>query len=365
MKDTSKNISLVARTLGILITAVLVLFNAASADAPKLTVGVILPLSGEYGPIGAKVREGIELFSKHSRPPFSIIIEDGGTMEPRRLLSAANKLLDIDKVSVLSVMIIDDAEPLAPITERREIPLVVLWEGNKRLLARRKTVFSVGYQNEATALVLAKAATKDSHKRIAIVGELSPWTEVVSAAFRAEVEKRGASLVATEMLSSGVADFSSTITKIKSKSPDSVLLALNSPGSMATFLKQAKARGLSARFLTGEAFVGDGAKLAGEAAQGVFTVWASSPALSALQTHLPSEVRSSPIDIGPIGIGYDGIGAIAQALATEGKNPLERFQKFLGPSHAMEKQIALFRIDQGQMILESGEFTERKGDRGE
>jgi ABC-type branched-subunit amino acid transport system substrate-binding protein len=348
-----KIVTVFTQVVALLVLASLTLVRVSYAEEQRPKVGVILPLSGDYAPIGARVREGIELFSKHSNPPFSIIIEDGGTMAPRRLLTTANKLLDVDKVSVLSVMIIDDAEPLAPIAERREIPLVVLWEGNKRLLSRGKTVFSVGYQNEDTAIVLAHAATKDKQQRIAMVGELSAWTEVVSAAFQAEIEKRGAVLVASEMLSSGVTDFASTITKLKAKRPDSILLALNFPGSMATFLKQAKSLGLSAKFLTGEAFVGDGMKLAGNAAENVYVVWAASSALSALKSYLPPEVQDSPIEAGPIGIGFDGISAVAQALALQGNTPLERFQKFLGPSRAMDKQIGLFKVIKGQLVQES------------
>ena len=276
-------------------------------------------------------------------------------MEPRRLLTAANKLLEVDKVQVLSVMIIDDAQPLAPLTERRGIPLVVLWDGNKELLSKGKSIFSLGYQTETTALVLARAAAQGERRRIAVVGEISPWAEVISANFKQGIESRGGILVASEMLASGISDFSSIITKLKSKKPDSVLLALNFSGSTATFLKQAKSLGLSARFLTGEAFVGDGMKLAGDAAEGVYSVWAASPQLSTVSSQVPPEILASPIESGPLGVGYDGIAALATALKEKGQTPRDKLENFLGPSHSLSKEIALFKFQQGHMVLEARE----------
>ena len=105
----------------------------------------------------------------------------------------------------------------------------------------------------------------------------------------------------------------------------------------------------------GEAIVGDGMKLAGEAAEGVYSVWAASPQLSNVSSTLPAEILASPIESGPLGVGYDGVATLAAALKEKGETPRDKLQSFLGPTHSLNKEIALFKFQQGRMVLEERE----------
>ena len=116
-------------------------------------------------------------------------------------------------------MIVDDAFPLAPILERRKTTLIVLWEGNKRLIDLGSAVFSVGFSNEVTGKVLARAVPKTKGLRVAIVAEESPWAEVVGDSFVAEVTANGAEIVIRESVPSNSPDLSSIVTKLRAKAP--------------------------------------------------------------------------------------------------------------------------------------------------
>jgi branched-chain amino acid transport system substrate-binding protein len=309
------------------------------------TLGVILPLSGDYAPFGEKVRKGIELYLSRNPSHLKVAFEDGGTMNPQQSVSAMRKLVDVNRVDVVSVMVVDDAEPLAKLMERKRLPLVTLWDGNRRVLDLGKTTFSVGYMNEVTAGVLAEHALRDGRKDVAVVSEAGPWSELVAREFSTKIKLAGGKLLSSESIATNTTDFSSLITKLKKQSPQAVLLALNLPGSIATFLRQSKNQKFNPVFLTGEAFVGDGVKIAGQAAEGVLVVWAAPNSASAEE----GGDSVDPIEAGAISVGFDGMAAIEAALKTPGASTIERFLNYLGSDHSLERKIATFKIMNGTM----------------
>ena len=85
------------------------LLSSASAQergpsSPKIKIGAILPLSGAASNFGTLARRGIELaledLSPADRARTTVVFEDDG-LSNARSATAANKLLNVDKIDLL------------------------------------------------------------------------------------------------------------------------------------------------------------------------------------------------------------------------------------------------------------------------
>lgn len=89
-----------------------------------IKVGVILPLSGSIAVSGEKLLQGIELAKKELDPAkFTFIVEDDHT-ETLDGVTAAKKLLEVDKVDVLiGVYVPDEVVAVAPIAKAKGVTI--------------------------------------------------------------------------------------------------------------------------------------------------------------------------------------------------------------------------------------------------
>lgn len=323
------------------------LVDAHARDEEK--IGFILPLSGEYGWIGNEVARGIEL-ALGDASSLRTIIEDAATQTPAQVVSTARRLLDIEGVRVLSVMTVDDAEPLVSIVKPKQVPLLVLWESSDRLLSMDGPVYSSGFALEKTGAALVRASTVGSHTRLALIGHLSPWAETIFRIFRSVGPQHGIEIVQEEMLPMDTREFKSIISRIKQQRPDSVFVALAFPSTIAAFLKEAHALDLSARFVTGEAFVGDGMRIAGPAAEGVIAPWPATDDASALAQRYREHFQSDAIDLGAVSVGFDGGKALLAALENPAPTMVEKFNQYFGPTKAAGKSEPIYQVQNGVLV---------------
>jgi ABC-type branched-subunit amino acid transport system substrate-binding protein len=94
-------------------------------SAPRITIGAILPLSGEASNFGAIARRGIEMaldsLSADDRARVSVVFEDDALSNVRSA-TAARKLLSIDKVDALLTWSSGTGITVASMAESKRIP---------------------------------------------------------------------------------------------------------------------------------------------------------------------------------------------------------------------------------------------------
>lgn len=130
-----------------LVCMLLTVFYAGSGtSAEELRLGATLSLTGAYANYGRQALEGMTLAAEEinqaggvpAGSSVKLIVEDFGTLDLKRAVSAARKLISLDKVRVLLPLIIEDSEVIVPITS--QIPLFTMAVG----CGARKCGFSVG-----------------------------------------------------------------------------------------------------------------------------------------------------------------------------------------------------------------------------
>lgn len=93
-------------------------------NGQKLKVGVILPLTGSVAVSGEKLLQGVELAKKEiDSNKFEFIIEDDHT-KTADAISAAKKLLEVDKVDVLlGLYVPDSVVAVSPIAKEKGVTI--------------------------------------------------------------------------------------------------------------------------------------------------------------------------------------------------------------------------------------------------
>ena len=287
-----------------------------------IKIGAILPLTGESAIAGISIQQGIEIAVEEINKAGGInnieirVIFEDDQYDNKITVTAANKLISVDKIDIGIVSLVHGAKAVMPIFEQSKIPLVVAWDSTDEL-EEGDYIFSTGFSTELSGRKMANYAyNKLNLRKVAIVLHQDEWSEVIAPAFKKEFQKLGGEVLLEEKVTVGENDFKTIISKIKSKEVDAVYLPLV-PVNTDVFLKQAKELELQAQILSGDALIPDIIMAADDAAEGVYftSVYVEDNKISQglaekYQERYGEEAPALPM----VAFGYDAMLAIKSAL---------------------------------------------------
>lgn len=348
------------RAAPLLSGAVLILFaclgssRACWGDTP-LKVGALLWLSGEYAQYGDQVRKGLELGVKAHALPAKLIIEDIGTLEGVKTVSAAHRLLETEKIDIGVVVGVDEAKPLAPIFSRKKVPLLVLWDSNPALAEAGEYVFSAGFSTSSAGRQLALLAVKKLGKQtLGVISQPSYYTEISRAAFIKTAQEEGIKIVFDEELSDYQNISKTVAARLAKASPGALYVNMALPQAVFSLLREIRTRKLDITILCNEALVGETAALLGKDAEGIIVNWIDSPNLERIQRLYLERYGEKPGMPAMVALGFDGVDVMAKAL-NSGQTPLAAaLLKIIGPSRLADRQFGLFEYRGGELLAVQG-----------
>jgi len=74
---------------------------SAPHDSEVIEIGFIAPLTGAYADWGTKLKNGFLLAIEDTQHRFKAQIHDGGNCEPRKAVTAAQKLISLNKINII------------------------------------------------------------------------------------------------------------------------------------------------------------------------------------------------------------------------------------------------------------------------
>jgi len=248
-----------------------------------VTIGAILPLTGDSATYGSTLKRGMDLALEEvnakggiNGKPLRIVYEDDAG-KPTTGVTAFNKLVSADRAPlVIGGMFSAVTLAVAPVAERRKIVLLSPTSSAVELTNAGDYIFRIYPSDTYDGVFLAEFAFNALQaRRVAIIYLQVSSVSAVTEVFKKEFESRGGVITVSEAYKEGVTDFRSQISKATKDNPDIVFI----PGylkEMSTLLRQATELGVSARFLSISTFYDPKIlQLAGDAANGVMF---SSPA---------------------------------------------------------------------------------------
>jgi branched-chain amino acid transport system substrate-binding protein len=271
MRTTSRGIGVVlAVAASVLLAGSQTFVPSAQAQAREIKIGGTMAVTGqfsvEWGPTAktfmeewAKMmneRGGVFVKEANAKLPIKLIVYDDGS-SPDRAVELYERLATTDKVDFFT------GPATSPITirastvgEKYGIPMVTA-EANSPAIFARGFKWLVGADRPAPqwaedyyAMVkaLMDAGAMPRLKTVAVIQENTPHTMDVGWGGTNRASIAGLTVVATETVPPGAADFSAIIGKLKALNPDIVYVAAWA-GTAAAFAKQAFELGLKPKEL--------------------------------------------------------------------------------------------------------------------
>lgn len=266
--------------IGVGVAAVVLLgvfFWARQArDPDDITVGAILPLSGDGAKYGAAARRAIDL-------GVSKVNDDGG-IDGKRLVvvfedskgagkdgvSAIQKLITVNRVpAVIGDLLSSVTLAMAPVAERHRVVLLSPTSSAPKITSAGDYIFRNCASDVFEGKIMAEAAVQQLNiRKVAVLYINNDYGVGITDVFRPTFTAQGGSIVAQEAFAQGVTDFRTQLTKIAATKPDAVYIV--GYKELGLLLRQARELGIKAQFLSTVMFEDpEILAVAGNAAEGV------------------------------------------------------------------------------------------------
>jgi branched-chain amino acid transport system substrate-binding protein len=312
--------------LVVLFGVALVFSGCGKKEPDEIRIGVIAPQTGPVAAYGEGARDGIILAFDQINAAGGIngkqikyIVEDNKG-DQAETTNVVNKLISKDKVvAIIGPVISGTSNVAAPICNKEKIPMITPTGTAVEITKAGEYISRVCFLDSYQGSIMAKFAVENlGAKTAAILYDVaSDYSIGMKDVFAKVFAENGGKIIETVSYTSGDADFSAQLTKIKAADPDVIYLpAYYNDDSLV--VRQAQGLGITATFLGGDGW--DAQELidsAGAAAEGCYftTHYSSSDPSPIVQNFLKDyqeKYNRFPIVFAPL--GYDAALLLADAI---------------------------------------------------
>jgi len=343
-------------------------------------IGFIGPLSGELASWGVNEKEGVELAVKSINDAGGIngrlieVIYEDGKCDPKTAATAAQKLINIDKVKFIIGETCSSATlAVAPIAEQNKIILISPTSGADSISQAGDFIFRVFIPNKAYGKAGAKIIEdKFGSKAVAVLYIQNDAGVSVKDDF---INNYNGKIVLSEGYAPDTKDFKTLLLKVKEANPELVYLAGYYPDG-GLILKQAKELDIKAQFF-GCSDAYDSPELlqiAGDSAEGFMFITAgakSGPGFKDFESKFKAKYGKEP----PLfsDFAYDIANMLAQAIKSKGydaekvKDYLYQLKNYQGASNIInfDKNGDLVSSDMVMKIVQNSTIKDYAVVKGE
>ena len=205
----------------------------SSEKAKTIKIGAIFPLTGEVAAYGQEGKNAVTLAVDEINAAGGILgrkvilfVEDDGA-SPKGAVSAAQKLVDIDKVdAIIGSLFSSSIIAARVVTDAKKIPVVVPMASHPDIYAKNGYVFSTQATTREGKEYLAEYWRNE--RKMTKLATLNGLTDagVMDEGFIANAWKgSGGEVVIHESFTPGAMDYRTSLTKIKAAKPDVLWLS--------------------------------------------------------------------------------------------------------------------------------------------
>ncbi len=254
---------------------------AATSDTLLIRIGSVAPLTGPQSHLGHDNENGARLAIADAntqniviagkKAHFELVGEDDAA-DPKTGTIVAQKLADAKVNGVVGHLNSGTTIPASKVYADAGIVQVSPSATNPKYTHQGfKTAFRVMANDEQQGHVLGQFVTGTLNaKTVAVIDDATAYGQGLADEFEKSVVAAGGKVVAREHTDDHSTDFSSILTRIKSKSPDLIFYG-GMDAQSGPMAKQIKALQIPSSFLTGDGGCSyEFAQLAGDAAEGVY-----------------------------------------------------------------------------------------------
>ncbi|MCO6431039.1 MAG: ABC transporter substrate-binding protein [Deltaproteobacteria bacterium] len=235
--------------LSFFILTIFLFASTADAEEDRLKIGFIGSFSGPGSAWGAACRNGFELGLEEISRPFTVIYEDD-QLVLSKTVSAFNKLVERDGVNLIVVLSSGPSMAIAPLAEKRKVPLLA-WASNEKVSLGRRYVLRTWPSAEREAAVMAAEAAQRGYDKLGFIISINDFTQAIARGFRSQYKL--APLLIDEEYPPETQDFRPFLLKASAKGVKQLGTCL-SFGQSGMIAKQAKELSLNLELFGCESF---------------------------------------------------------------------------------------------------------------
>ena len=220
--------------------------------AEPIRVGVLQPFSGGLEVLGEQGAQGTEMALMEANEAggvldgrmFEFIRADTKT-DPKTAVEKVNELIRSQKVTaIVDPVTSAERDAIQSTVERFKTPLLYATDYEGGVCSRYITCYSALPAHWVAPLV--PYAIENVGKSFYLLGSDYVWPQKMNAAYKAETEKAGGTIVGEEYGAWGAKDYTPTLRKIESSGADTVVITLVGADAV-TFVKQFAASSLKGK----------------------------------------------------------------------------------------------------------------------
>ncbi len=289
-----------------------------------IKIGFIGPLTGDASSIGIVNKAAVEVAVEEINTAGGIdgrqveVIYEDGQCNAKAATNAANKLISVDKVSVIiGGLCSTETAAFGPTAMQNKV-IVMSYGSSAPNLSQLGKYFFRSYPSDAFQgrFGAEYAYNTLGAKKVAIVYHISEWGTGIKDVFETTFKGLGGEVVAVEGAPQESRDYRTTMSKIKALDVDYIYMPAYPDGSIVA-LKQANELGIKTKFLGADAW--DDPKLHKEVS-GKGSFMYTSPVNLSPEDFKAKIMAKTGGDQVPIGTpnAYDNVKILAQVIGEVG-----------------------------------------------
>jgi len=217
----------------LVILALVLIGGVYFADSTKgketIKIGVVASLTGPGAAFGQSAVKGIELAQQdlgRTSKEYEIIVEDDGG-NPAKAASAAQKLINVDKVDAIVSVSSTAGNAVKPIAEEAGVPHIS--NSSDLSIASTKTGFVLSLLPDDEAKAWLSEAQAKGVKTIALLSQNQPGVNLTMENITKSAAEYGIEIVYQEKFDAQARDFKTSVAKVKQTKPDLYMVAMFPP----------------------------------------------------------------------------------------------------------------------------------------
>ena len=253
--------------LGIIIVLLVVWGIYSAVQEPKqatgepIKIGFIGPLTGDASSIGTVNRAGVELAVEEVNKaggvngrPLEMIYEDG-QCNAKAAVSAANKLINVDKVPVIiGGLCSTETAAFGPTAMQNKVIAFAYGSSAPKLNELGKYFFRSYPSDAFQGKFGAEYAYNDlGAKKVAVLYHISDYGTGIKDVFEQRFKELGGEIVVEEGAPQESRDYRTALSKIKNSNPDLIYMPTYPDGAIVA-VKQAQELGIKTKLLGADAW---------------------------------------------------------------------------------------------------------------
>lgn len=241
---------------------VLILLAACTATTSSIDeqepykIGIVLPFTGE-APYGEALALMMELANLNTSNSLEFIYEDGKCTAKDALI-AARKLVDTDGVqAIYGGACSSEVLGMAPFTQERRVLLLTPFASSKDITDAGDLVFRSYPSDERAVEKLVEHMRNQDRSRVALLSENTDYAQSYRAGFLEQIPDL---IVSDQVIPRGDLDVRSQVTKIRTASPDTLVILPQAAPTAIAYLQEVTKQNLDVALYGNEIFLYEDAR---------------------------------------------------------------------------------------------------------